>query len=131
MNRKLMIKILELLEKAYTFPVTAEILMKKTGLYDIDGKFSQIIKYLNDTNKIIVVLVPENRMGLPTGRDKLHKWLQKVDEITITPKGINFLNAIKLIEVNERRNRLIVLATIVIALASLLSFFIGLIGVLS
>lgn len=111
-----MIKILELLENAYPKPCVAEVLMKKTGLSDIDGEFSQIIKYLKDTNKIIVVFIPENRMGYPTGRDKLYKWLQKIDEITINPAGIDFLTKLKSLEINDERNKAIAKATVVLAL---------------
>ncbi|GEM_PF-3675593 len=120
MDRKLIIKILELLEEAYTNPLKAEVLMKKTKLKDIDGEFSQIIKYLKETNKIIVVLVPENRMGLATRRDELPKWLQKIDEITITPQGIDFLREIKRIETDKKRNELISDTTIVLTQIAIL-----------
>lgn len=111
-----MIKILELLEKSYPRPCTAGGLMKRVRLSNIDGEFSQIIRYLRETNKIIVVLVPENRMGIPTGRAELHKWLQKIDEITINPVGIDFLTGIKKLEIDERRTKAITKATIVLAL---------------
>lgn len=120
MDRKHIIKILELLESSYTHPLTAEELMKRTRLKDIDGEFSQIIKYLKETNKVIVVLVPENSMGLATKRDKLHKWLQKVDEITITPPGIDFLAEIKRIEIDKKRNELISDTTIVLTQIAIL-----------
>jgi len=109
-----MIKILELLEKSYPRPCTAGGLMKRVGLNNIDGEFSQIIRYLKETHKIIFVLVPENRMGIPTGRDKLFKWLIEIDEITINPAGIDFLAGIKKLEADENRNKLSLNSTIVL-----------------
>jgi hypothetical protein len=126
MDRRLIIKILKLLEEAYTNSITAETLMKKTRLRDIDGQFSQIIKYLKDTNKIIVVLVPENRMGLPTGRDKLHRWLQRVDEITITPAGIDFLTELKRLETDKTRNELLADTTIVLTQVAIIGIVLAL-----
>ena len=110
MNRKIMMKILELLEETYPNPCTADILMREIELRDIDGEFFQIIKYLKDTHKIIIVLVPENRMGLPTGREKL----QKIDEITINPDGINFLDEMKRLETDKNRNFLLLDTAIVL-----------------
>jgi len=120
MDRVLIIKILDLLEKAYTRPLTAETLMKKVKLKNIDGEFSQIIKYLKDAKKIMVELVPEKRMNLQTKRDRLHKWLQKIDKISISPAGIDYLTEIKQLEIAKKRNYLISDTTIVLTQIAIL-----------
>ena len=120
MDRRLIIKILKSLEEAYTKPVTVERLMKKVRLRDIDGPFSQVIRYLYSTNKIIIVLIPESSIGGSTVRDKLHKWLQKVDEVTITPAGIDFLTELKRLETDKERNDLLADTTIVLTQIAIL-----------
>lgn len=111
MNRKLLIKILELLEETYPRFYHAGKLMKKVGLYEIDGEFSKIIRYLTSTHKII--LVPST-----TSEDDR---LVSNDEITINPEGIDFLSELILIKTREKLNRWIVYATIVIAISTLVN----------
>jgi len=115
MNRKLLIKILELLEGTYPAFYHAG---KLTGILGVslDGEFSQILRYLKETGKINIVF-PESRIA-PTGRYKLASWLMQIDEITITPEGIDFLNNLRLIETREKLNIWIVAATIVIAVST-------------
>ncbi len=119
MDRKSIIKILKLLEVAYPKFYYAEKLRKEVGLHSLDGEFSQILRYLKDTGKIDIVL-PESRIA-PTGRYKLDSWLMGIDEITITPKGIDYLTKLKLIETNRKRNETTKLATIVMAIVAVIS----------
>lgn len=109
-----MIKILEELEESYSDKIVIEDLMKKVRVSDIDGELSKIIRYLKETEKIIVVLQPETLIGSKTTRDKLSKWLQKIDEITITPDGIDFLTKLKRLETDRKRNYLALDTTIVL-----------------
>ena len=52
-------------------------------------------------------------MGGHTNRGNLGKW-QKVDEVTITPVGIDFLNEIRRIDTDKKRNYLVTDTTIVL-----------------
>jgi hypothetical protein len=110
MNRRLMIKILELLEKSYPKPCTAKELMEKTELKDIDGEFSKIMRYLKSSNKIIHLLW-ESKTGL-SRRDTF----AELDEITIIREGIDFLTELKKVDIDDKRNKNIERATVVLAL---------------
>ena len=126
MNRKLMMKVLELLEETYPSFYHAGKLMKKSGISSLDGEFSQILRYLKETEKINIVF-PESRIA-PTGRYKLASWLMQIDEITITPGGIDFLTKMKNLEINEQRNKILVWSTVAIAFFAFVSLVIGLLN---
>jgi len=121
-----MIKILELLEGAYPRFYHAEELRKKVKMPSLDGEFSQVLRYLKDTRKIDIVF-PESRMA-PTGRYKLALWLMKIDEVTITPSGIDFLFEIKSTTINEQRTKATTKATIVLASAALVQIILYIIS---
>ncbi|GAI81628.1 unnamed protein product [marine sediment metagenome] len=110
MNRKLLIKILELLEETYPENCKVSKLVKRLGLNSSDKEFSKVIAYLASTSKI---------------QRKSHEELIRLtptypnDEISITSDGIDFLNESNLIETREKLNRWIVTATIVIAISTL------------
>ena|SRR3989344_3852588 len=108
MNRRTMIKMLEILEEKYPKQIVADELMQKLRLKDIDGEFSKILTYLRATNKTIVFL-PESRVGKTQRQD-----FMKIDEITINPQGIDFLAEIKRIELDKSRNYLLLDTTIVL-----------------
>ncbi len=111
MNRKLLIKTLELLEETYPQCYHAGRLIKKLGLSSYDGEFFQIIKYLKGQGKIIVGYdIPDNSN---------REILQQNDEVSIIPEGIDFLNELRLINTRENLNWWLVTATIIIAISTL------------
>lgn len=112
MDRILLIKILELLEETYHQHYKAERLKRKLGLKSLDGKFSQALRYLKETGKIDIVF-PESRVA-PTGRYNLALWLMSIDEITITPEGVDFLTELKRLETDKKRNYLLLDSSIVL-----------------
>lgn len=112
MKRKLLIKLLELLEGTYPRHCKAEKLKRRLGLKSLDGKLSRILRYLKDTEKINIVF-PESRIS-QTGRYKLDLWLMSVDEITITPEGIDFLTELKRLETDQNRSNLLLDSSIVL-----------------
>ncbi len=114
MNRKIMIKTLELLEEAYPSHNKAKELLKKLKIKKIEGEFEKIIRYLKATNKIIVHM-PESKIH-PTARDKL----LEDDEITINPNGIDFMDKIKRSEIEKERNYLLLDTTITLTLVAVL-----------
>jgi len=117
MNHKLLVQILEILEETYPECYHAGKLIKKLGLHSFDGEFFKATKYLRSKRKIIVGYnIPDNSN---------REILQQGDEISITPDGIDFLVELKSIEVNEKRNNLIMWATIVIALATIINIIIA------
>jgi len=113
MDRKLLIKILEVLERAYPSFCYAEKLRKIVKMPTLNGEFFKVIKYLKDTHKIIHVLW-ESKLA-PSQRDEI----APRDEITIKPDGIDFLNKLRLIESREKMNLWVTAATIVIAVSTL------------
>ena len=126
MNRKLIMRIVEILEETYPQHYKAERLRRKVGLLSLDGEFSQILRYLKETEKIDIVF-PESRIA-PTGRYELALWLMQIDEITIKPEGIDFLTKLELIQSNEKRNNILIWSTGAIAFFALVSLVIGLLN---
>lgn len=118
MDERLLIKILGLLEKSYPGPCNIEKLMCLTGLKNIDGQISSVIRYLKETNKIIVVFVPESNIGVQTKRFLLTKWLQKLDEVTITSDGIDFLAELRKTFVQSTQNKTMASVTTVMGVAA-------------
>jgi len=118
MNHKLLIRVLELLEETYPECYHAERLIKKLNIFSYDGKFSKVIKYLKEKNKINVAFKDFD------GTYPQWRRLQQGDEVSITPDGIDFLIKIKLIELNEKRNNRLMWATIIIALATVINIII-------
>lgn len=112
MNRKLLIKILELLEGTYPAFYHAGKLTGILGL-SLDGEFSKIIRYLEKSEKIEV-----RRIGQDPSQNERERYYSN-DEIEINHTGINFLNELLLIETREKLNLWIVAATIVIAVSTL------------
>ncbi len=107
MNRELLVRTLELLERTYPTDFSVINLTKKLGV-SVDGDFSKIIRYLRAKHKIIAT-----------------ERLQFDDRISINPDGIDFLIKLKDLEINEKRNKLIVWATIVIAFATLINVLVS------
>jgi len=116
MNHKLLIRTLELLEETFPECYHAERLIKKLGAYSFNGEFFKVIKYLKGKGKIIV------RYNIQDNNNR--ETLQQGDEISITPDGIDFLIEAKSIGVNEKRNNLIMRATIIITLATVINIII-------
>lgn len=114
MNRKLLTKILELLEETYPQFYHAGKLTRILGV-SLDGEFSKIIRYLEESKKIEV-----RRIGQDPSQNERERYYPN-DEIKINPTGIGFLNELILIETRERLNRWIVAATIVIAVSTLVN----------
>ncbi len=110
-----MIRVLESLERAYPGPYNVKKLVEKLNV-SIDGEFLKIIKYLKDTNKIIHVLVENEFMHSDYQRDVLD-WK---DEISIVPKGIDFLEEIYLSENKKKMNKTMVGATTILAFGAFL-----------
>jgi len=118
MKQGLLIKLLGVLEKSYPGSCSIEKLMYLTGLNNINGEIASIIKYLKETNKVVVVLVPENTIGGQTKRHLLPKWLQKLDEVTITPIGIDFLAELRKTFVQSTQNKAMASATTAMGVAA-------------
>ena len=106
MDRKLLIKTLEWLEKTYPTDFSVSNLTKKLDV-SYDGEFSKIIRYLRATHKVIA---PEN--------------LQYNSRISIVPEGIDFLEQVKLIDSREKIDKTIKWATIIIAGATVINLII-------
>lgn len=83
MDRKFLIKLLELLDETYPESYSVERLTKKLNLAK-DGIFSKSIRYLKLRDKIIAT-------------DVLHP----KDLISITPEGIDFFDNLKSLEFKE------------------------------
>lgn len=119
MDRKFLIRILELLDETYPESYSVERLTKYLNVIK-DGIFSKSMRYLRLRNKIIATEV-----------------LHPKDMISITPEGIDFLSDIKLLEVKENNSNqqteilqkqtlfteLLAVATLVLALGFILTFF--------
>ena len=108
MDKRLLIKTLELLKRAYPTDFAVSNLTKKLGV-SYDGEFSKIIRYLRATHKVIA---PEK--------------LQYDSRITIVPDGIDFLSELRLIETNEKRNEIIKWVTVVIAFTAVINLIVAL-----
>jgi len=104
MNRKLLIKILELLEETYPQIYHAGKLTRILRV-SLDGEFFKIIRYLYSKR---FVIISDLEIALDC-------------EISITSDGINFLNELKLIETREKLNRWIVIATSIIAISTVVN----------
>jgi len=116
MDRKFLIKILEILEETYPQFYHAGKLMKYSGLPSLDGEFSKIIRFLEESGKIEV-----RRIGQDPSQSERERYYSN-DEIEINYKGINFLNELILIETREKLNQWIVTATIIIAISAVSNF---------
>jgi len=115
MDRRLLIDILERLEQAYPKSYTIEGLRKIVNPTLGQG-FFQIIKYLKDKLKIYYSSF-ESKPSL----NIIEEQFSPKDEISINPDGIDFLNKLKSIQNDEKRNEIISYATIVLAISSFLA----------
>jgi len=123
-----MIRILELLEETYPSFYHAGKLTRilKSSL---DGEFSKIIRYLKATNKIIITLAEDEYLK-PMGYNTMQRDnLLQQDGITITPGGIDFLIEIKQLEMNEKRNMILIWSTVAIAFFAFVSLIINLLNI--
>jgi len=112
MDNKLLLKILELLEETYPESYSVERLTGKLRV-SIDGEFSKITKYLGESKKITIM----HNGTIITGSGTL----EQRNRITITNEGIDFLLQKKLLKAEEIRNKIIVGATITIAIVGIIS----------
>jgi len=117
MHHNLLIKFLEGLEETYPNYYHAEKLIKRLGLHSFDGEFFKITKYLRHKGKITVGYnIPDNSN---------REILRQGDEVSITPDGIDFLVKLQSIEVEKKRNKIIMWATIGISLATITNVIIA------
>lgn len=123
MNRKLLIKVLKLLEETYPQLYHAGKLTRILGV-SLNGEFSKIIRYLEESEKIEV-----RRIGQDPSQNERERYYPN-DEIKIKPDGINFLEEIKLLESREKIvqqqtnfTKILALATIILGVAALLNLF--------
>lgn len=118
MNRKLMIKILQLLESVYPDNYKVAELANKLGLRFLDKEFSKVMAYLASSTKIIWKSDSENE-----GMISLSPIGPK-EECYITDSGIDFLTKLRSLEVEEYRSRATTKATIVLALVGFIEVII-------
>jgi len=111
MDRKLLIKTLEMLEETYPADYSIERLTSKLNV-PIDGEFFKIVRHLELSKKVHIRYENVDRRAMKP---------QQGDRIVIMPDGIDFLTEIKIQESREMMNKLIVIATIVIALSAIVT----------
>lgn len=123
MNRKLLIKALEIIENENGYISTKD-LSGKLGLkFHMNGELLQIVNYLHDSKKIKIMYT--NNLPVVMGG---------AEQLRILPDGIDFLTELKLINQKERSEKQqynisysISSANVVLALAAFVTTFMGII----
>lgn len=107
MKKKLLIKVLAILEETYPEAYSISRITKKLNV-SIDGEFSKVVRYLKAKRKVIA---PER--------------LQSDSRINITPEGIDFFLQNQLLESEQKRNEIMKWTMMVIAGATIVNLIIA------